>query len=406
MDSGIGNDVLHNRISIFSYKYYSRLFQRRNMVNSNYRDKLPRSLKESIIPRDGTAGIEKPKALYEALPDHSEELLYLAHRHIVTAKQFTKELMVQLCRLAAYYEVNPTLFHSPLQGKILISAFYEPSTRTRLSFESAWHRLGGDIMSITDRSTTGIAKGESLEDVGEMFNNYGDVVVLRDNADESVYRMIETLRIPIINAGNGIDEHPTQALADIYTILKWKPELAKEKLSDSKKITIGIIGTPNKMRTVRSLLILLSLLSSSIREVVIINPDSDPFDPSQKGELENYGLKIRTENSFHSVSQDLDVVYINSIAWVGESFEVLTGDIKLSKETKLKSDMIILHPLARGDELDTNLDSTPKNWYFAQARGAVFLRMALLTCLVQRTNLVTEMVDPNLEPNPNKREIL
>ena len=96
--------------------------------------------------------------------------------------------------------------NTPLTGKILINAFYEPSTRTRLSFDSAWHRLGGDSINITDRSTTGIAKGESLEDVAHMFNNYGDCVVLRDSNPEAVYAMTSTLRIPIINAGNGIDE--------------------------------------------------------------------------------------------------------------------------------------------------------------------------------------------------------
>lgn len=375
-------------------------------MSNFYRDQLPDTIRKSIRPRDGYSGIEKPKAFLDFVSEKPEELLYLAQKHIVSAKQFTRDLLVQLCRLAATYEIHPNLFHKPLQGKILISAFYEPSTRTRLSFESAWHRLGGDIMSITDRSTTGIAKGESLEDVGEMFNNYGDVVVLRDNQNESVYKMIDTLRIPIINAGNGVDEHPTQALSDIYTILKWRPELTKANLADSQKIKIGIIGTPARMRTVRSLLILLSLISSSIQEVIIINPEESPFEPDQKEELERMGLKLTQSKNLADVLPDLDVIYINSIAWVGESFEVLTGDIQLSKKLPLKKDSIILHPLARGDELDTDLDHTDHNWYFAQARGAVFLRMALLTCLVQRTTLVTDLPDPSLEPNPNAREII
>ncbi|MCC5815277.1 MAG: aspartate carbamoyltransferase, partial [Leptospira sp.] len=340
------------------------------MVSYSYRNQLPDNLKKSILPRDGYSGIEKPKAFLELVPENPEALLYLAQKHIVSAKQFDRELLIQLCRLAATYEVHPTLFHRPLQGKILISAFYEPSTRTRLSFESAWHRLGGDIMSITDRSTTGIAKGESLEDVGEMFNNYGDVVVLRDNQNESVYKMVETLRIPIINAGNGVDEHPTQALSDLYTILKWRPSLIQENLSDSEKIKIGIIGTPGRMRTVRSLLILLSFFASSISEVIIINPEKNIFDSGQKEELEASGLKISQSKNLADVLPDLDVIYINSIAWVGESFEVLTGDIRLSKKLPLKKDSIVLHPLARGDELDTDLDYTDHNWYFAQARGA------------------------------------
>jgi aspartate carbamoyltransferase catalytic subunit len=375
-------------------------------ASPDYRNQLPDVLKASIHPRDGYSGIEKPRIFLDLVEEKSDELLYLAQKHIVTAKQFTKDLIIQLCRLAASYEVHPTLFHRPLQGKILISAFYEPSTRTRLSFESAWHRLGGDIMSITDRATTGIAKGESLEDVGEMFNNYGDVVVLRDNSNESVYRMLETLRIPIINAGNGTDEHPTQALADIYAILKWKPDLIKNDLKEGEKIRIGIIGNPGKMRTVRSFLILLSLFSNSILEVYVINPDPNPFEPGQKEELEYFGLKIQIVTSLDHLIKNLDVFYINSIAWIGDSFESLTGSIRLSNELPIKKESIILHPLARGEELDKDLDSTDMNWYFAQARGAVFIRMALLTCLVQRTNLVTDLPDPNLEPNPNSREIL
>lgn len=374
-------------------------------MSFSFREQIPEKLKSSISPRDGYAGIERPKIFLDCVEEKSNALLYLAQKHIVSAKQFDKELIIQLCRLAASYEVHPTLFHRPLQGKILISAFYEPSTRTRLSFESAWHRLGGDIMSITDRSTTGIAKGESLEDVGEMFNNYGDVVVLRDNQDDSVYRMIETLRIPIINAGNGIDEHPTQALSDIYAILKWNPELIKDNLPDSNKIKIGIIGTPSRMRTVRSLLILLSFFSSSIQEVVIINPEEKTLDDTQLNDIALSKLKVTHSKNLSSVLESLDVIYINSIAWVGESFEVLTGDIRLSKKLQLKKNSIVLHPLARGEELDIDLDPTNHNWYFSQARGAVFLRMALLTCLVQRANLVTDLPDQNLIPNPNSREI-
>lgn len=331
--------------------------------------------------------------LVSGVPEESDVLVKLSHRHIVSARQFDRKTIVQLARLAASYESSPVLFHRPLQGMILISAFYEPSTRTRLSFESAWHRLGGDIMSITDAGTTGIAKGESLEDVAEMFNNYGDVVVLRDTKEQSVYRMLESLRIPIINAGNGIDEHPTQALADLYAILKWKPELAHGGLSEEKKIVIGIVGTPAKMRTVRSLMLLLGLFSDVIREVVVINPDRESVNEEQMEELAEAGLSLRFEEKLNPVLPELDVVYINSIAWIGDSFEKLTGDMKLTANSPLKDNAIILHPLARAEELDPSLDVTPHNRYFSQARGAVYIRMALLTCVVRRVNLVADVSD-------------
>lgn len=335
-------------------------------------------------------GQAQPKEVLRLIPEHHDVLKALANKHIVSANQFDKETLLQLFRLAAKYESNPERFSESLRGKILITAFYEPSTRTRLSFESAWHRLGGDIMSITDRGTTGIAKGETLQDIGEVFNNYGDCVVLRDVNENSVIEMMETLRIPIINAGNGTDEHPTQALADVYTILKWHPQLMNGKAAPIK---IGIIGVPSRMRTVRSLLILLNRFADAIDEVVIIHDGKtkELFSEGQKEGLEEAGLKIRTTTELNAELPNLDVVYINAISWVKDDYEVMGESLKLSIDSPLKPGSIILHPLARGDELSPSLDNTPHNWYFAQARGAVFVRMALLTCLTQRTGRVVDI---------------
>lgn len=336
-------------------------------------------------------GDAHPKELLRLIPEDHDVLKGLANKHIVSAFQFNRETMEQLFRLAAKYESNPGRYSSPLSGKILISAFYEPSTRTRLSFESAWHRLGGDIMSITDRASTGIAKGESLQDIGEMFNNYGDCVVLRDNSENAVVEMMQTLRIPIINAGNGTDEHPTQALADLYTILKWRPQLMEK---NPEKIKIGIIGIPARMRTVRSLLTLLSRFSHAIEEIVIIHSEEaeEIFYKNQEQDIKALGLNIRTETKLNAVLPELDVIYINAIAWVKDNYEVMGENLKLTSDSPLKKTAIILHPLARGDELCASLDETPHNWYFSQARGAVFVRMALLTCLTQRTDRVIDVL--------------
>ena len=340
-------------------------------------------LQESMPEKDVTEGIEHPLSLLKNVPEDPTALLELANFSIVSARQFTREQIAQLCRLAAKHEAVPQQTRRPLVGKILISAFYEPSTRTRLSFESAWHRLGGDIMSITDPATTGIAKGESLSDVAEMLNNYGELVVLRDNHNESIYEMLKSLRIPIVNAGNGTDEHPTQALADIYTIFKWRPALLADNVSKANAVKVGIIGVPKSMRTVRSLLYLLSLFPKSFSEVVVICHEDEVFEASQKEYLDSTGLNIRVSSKLDTVLPELDIVYINSIAWIGDSYEEFGKEYKLSKSSPFKSDAIVLHPLARGDELSTDLDDTPHNWYFAQARSAVFIRMALLTCLVQ-----------------------
>lgn len=338
-------------------------------------------------------GDAQPKELLRSIMEEGEHLLPLENQHVLTADQFDTHTLLQLFRLAAKYESNPDRFSTPLQGKMLISAFYEPSTRTRLSFESAWHRLGGDIMSITDRSTTGIAKGESLSDVGEMFNNYADCVVLRDAREESLAEMMSSLRIPIINAGNGIAEHPTQAMADLYTIFKWRPELIMADVPDDRKIKIGIIGVPHRMRTVRSLLKIFSVFPQAFSEIYLFSSAPEQEDPSGLLDaMRERGLNIIVDQSFDKVVSELDVVYINAIAWVGDSYETHGHEYRLNKSTPFKEGAILLHPLARGEELSEELDNTTHNWYFAQARGAVFVRMALLTCLVHRKGRVLDVV--------------
>ncbi len=327
-------------------------------------------------------GFDRPRALIEAIDENLTPLLDLVKRPVISARQFTGEQILQLARLSAKFETQPQLTTRPLTGKILISAFYEPSTRTRLSFESAWHRLGGDIMSITDSASTGIAKGESLHDIGEMLNNYGDLVVLRDNKADSVYQMAESLRIPIISGGNGYDEHPTQALADIYALLKWRPSICTGANGDVP-IRFGIIGVPGKMRTVRSLLLLLRNFAHALDEIVVISDEDEPFAEGQLEELAESGLKIRISDEFGKELPKLDVVYQNAILWTGNDYQELGVKFRLDTGSPLKSNAIILHPLARGPELSTDLDNTGHNWYFAQARGAVFIRMALLATILK-----------------------
>lgn len=327
-------------------------------------------------------GFDRPRLLLEAIDENLVPLLDLVNRPIVTARQFTGEQLLQISRLAARFETQPKMITRPLTGKIMISAFYEPSTRTRLSFESAWHRLGGDIMSITDAASTGIAKGESYGDVAEMLNSYGDLVVLRDANATAVDQMVESLRIPIINGGNGLDEHPTQAMADLYAMLKWSPRAFLDP-GNGETLRLGIIGVPSKMRTVRSLLLLVSNFPNAFDEVVVITDDASPFDEGQLEELEKSGLRIRLTDRFADELPRLDVIYQNAILWKGDNFESLGERFRLTRSSPLKTGAIVLHPLARGSELSADLDDTQHNWYFAQARGAVFIRMALLVTILK-----------------------
>ena len=333
-------------------------------------------------PKLDLHGFEQPRKLLDLIDEHLVPLLKLVKRPIVTARQFTAEQLLQLYRLAARFETQPQLITRPLTGKIMISAFYEPSTRTRLSFESAWHRLGGDIMSITDPTSTGIAKGESYSDIAEMLNSYGDLVLLRDVEERALIEMVDTLRIPIINGGNGLDEHPTQALADLYAMLKWSPAAFLDP-DKSNALRLGIIGVPSKMRTVRSLLLLIANFAETFEEVLVVTDQPEPFDPGQLEELVDAGLNIRLVARLDDELPKLDIIYQNAILWTGSGSESLGDRYKLHSGSPMKPTAIILHPLARGPELSTDLDATPHNWYFAQARGAVFVRMALLVTILK-----------------------
>lgn len=333
-------------------------------------------------PQTGV-GIEAPLALLEHIREEPTVLQGLANRHVVSARQFDRRSLEQLCRQAAHYETTPASRMVPLIGKILVTLFSQPSTRTRLSFESAWYRLGGEVISITDITTTGVAKGESNADVAEMLNHYGDMIVMRHSDSRAVYEMIESLQIPIINAGNGTDEHPTQALADIYTLFKWRPALLDPELPQDKRVRMAIIGDPSRMRTVRSLLIFLSRFAGAFEEVVILSSAAEPFSPGEKEELQSAGLTLRVAHELKQELPKLDAIYINAIVPTDEGYEVSGEGMVLNLDSPLKEGSMIMHPLARGPELDVGLDSSEHNWYFAQARGAVFIRMALLTSIAQ-----------------------
>ena len=177
-----------------------------------------------------------------------------AGQSILHPRQFDREFVIELSRAAALLEAREVEMCKPLDGKIAITAFFEASTRTRLSFESAMLRLDGKILSVPDGRVTGIAKGESLADIGEMFNTYGDVVIMRHPETESVDEITRNLQLPLINAGNGSGQHPTQALLDWYTLLKWRPALSFEEPAEHERIHLGIVGTPGSMRAVKSFL--------------------------------------------------------------------------------------------------------------------------------------------------------
>lgn len=335
-------------------------------------------------PRDSDATRPEPRNLFEPSPPDLTTLAHLGGNNILHARQFSLRQVIELCKLAAFLEQIEIWPYHPLDGKIITTAFFEASTRTRTSFESAVHRLGGKVISIPDGSVTGAKKGESLQDIGEMFNAYCDCVVMRHTETDAPDRILENLRVPLINAGNGSGEHPTQALADWYALLKWRPRLAAPFASGDRKLQLGILGTPGSMRAVKSFLLMSLLFNEHIEKVTVISEMADPFGADVTEKLNQADIDYEVTNDIRESLPKLDVIYMNSIAFLGDSYKSLDSRYKLDAESPLKPEAVILHPLARLDELDTSLDKTSHNLYFSQAHGAVFVRQALLLAVLDR----------------------
>jgi aspartate carbamoyltransferase catalytic subunit len=308
----------------------------------------------------------------------------LAGTSLVRADQLDRTIVLELCKFASLLEVTEIANHHPLDGKLVVTAFFEASTRTRLSFESAVLRLDGKIVSVPDGKVTGIAKGESLADIGEMMNTYGDLVVMRHPVTDSTNQIRQNLQLPLVNAGNGSGEHPTQALVDWYTLLKWRPSLRLPECPERDRIHLGIIGTPGSMRAVKSFASMASLFVGAVRKLTVISEMVDPFGPELAARLHGSGMEIETTTDMRDVLGDLDVIYMNSITFLGDTYHQLDRRFALTSNSPLKESAVIMHPLARNDELDTSLDNTHHNLYFAQAASAVFIRQALLIGMLGR----------------------
>ncbi|MDP0491296.1 MAG: aspartate carbamoyltransferase [Verrucomicrobiota bacterium JB023] len=342
-------------------------------------------------PSDSEATRPEPSDLFNNNPLQLDKLRSLEGQNILSATQFSFGQVAELCKLAAILEKIEVWPYHPLDGKIAVTAFFEPSTRTRISFESSVHRLGGKVISIADGTTTGQAKGESLGDIGEMFNAYADLVIMRHTETDAPEQILNNLRIPLINAGNGSGEHPTQALADWFAILKWKPSLAEPNPNRENQLHLGILGTPGSMRAVKSFLLMALLFKDHIKKVTVISEMADPFGSDVIDHLTAAGIEYGVTNDIQETIADLDVIYMNSIAFLGDSYKNLDARFKLDSNSPLKEDAVILHPLARLDELDSSLDKTPHNLYFSQAHGAVFIRQALLMSVLGRLDSLPDL---------------
>ncbi|GAA2682991.1 MULTISPECIES: aspartate carbamoyltransferase [Actinosynnema] len=313
----------------------------------------------------------------------------LAGRSVVSVSDVGRDELLGLFSVAAGLQSGTLVAPSALAGKVVLTAFFEPSTRTRLSFESAAHRLGASVISIPDARFTSVHKGESLADTGMMLDSYADVVVLRHTDEGSVDRIRAAgAAVPLVNGGNGCGEHPTQAMADWYALLKWRPELAAPARGGG--ISLCVLGTPSRMRSMRSFLLMAATrFPGAVGELAVISDDPDPLDGRLTSALARAGVEVRCDVDFEARAPEFDVVYQNSLTLVDQEYQVLGSKIRLDASTPLKRDAVVLHPLARQDELSTDLDDTPHNLYFDQAAGAVFVRQALLLAVTGRLGALT-----------------
>lgn len=303
--------------------------------------------------------------------------------HVIEAQEFNRGMLDELFACARAMEhVAAEGGNTLLAGRIMASLFYEESTRTRFSFESAMHRLGGGVISTENaRQFSSVSKGETLEDTIRIMNGYADVIVMRHYESGAARRAADVSSVPIINAGDGAGQHPTQAFLDLYTIEK--------ELGRIDGLTIAVVGDLQNGRTVRSLCYLLA----KYRDVRIhmVAPEVVRMRDDIKAYLVRHDVPFREESDLHAIASTIDVLYQTRIQKERfgdrtEEYLAAQGVYIVDREllATMKPDAIVLHPLPRVDEITVEVDDDPRAAYFRQARNGLFIRMALLAACLGR----------------------
>ena len=295
--------------------------------------------------------------------------------HVINSQQFSRSLLENLLERAGEMKREPQSFANRLNGQVMAALFYEPSTRTRLSFEAAMLRLGGSTMGTDNaREFSSAAKGETLEDTIRIVNGYADVIVLRHYEEGAAKRAAAVSDVPVINAGDGPGQHPTQALLDLYTI--------REELGHIDGLNVAMVGDLANGRTVRSLTYLLSKFQGL--KIWFIAPPQVAMRDDLKAHLDENNIPwVETEN-LDAVLPEVDVVYQTRIQKERfadlEAYQAVKGIYRIDKRAMdlMKEKSIVMHPLPRVDEIATEVDSDPRAAYFRQARNGLQVRMALL----------------------------
>ncbi len=299
----------------------------------------------------------------------------LKGKSLISITDYSKEEIIQVLDIAEEFEKN--VRQKLLDQHVIASLFFEPSTRTRLSFESAVQYMGGSIIGFASADTSSVRKGESLKDTILTVSNYSDLIVMRNPIDGSARFASEVSPVPIINAGDGANQHPTQCLLDLYSIRKTQGTL--------ENIQIALVGDLKYGRTVHSLVQALSLFNATFH---LVSPESLKLPSAVKKWIKDANLDYHQYTDINEVINTMDIIYMTRIQ--GERFpdpmeyEKVKNSYILENSmlTNSKDNMRILHPLPRVNEISEDVDNNPKAYYFQQARNGVYVRQALIAAIL------------------------
>ena len=299
----------------------------------------------------------------------------MKNRSLVSIDDFSTVEILKILRLTEEFEKEP--IQKLLEGKVIATLFFEPSTRTRLSFESAISRLGGKIVGFSDASTTSVSKGETLNDTIRTVSNYCDLIVMRHPIEGSARFASEIASVPVINAGDGANQHPSQTLLDLYSIKKTQGRL--------EDLNIFLVGDLKYGRTVHSLMMAMSRWNATFN---FISPEELKMPEEYKIYLDNVGLKYYEHTDFTDIVSKADIIYMTRVQRERFSDPIEYEKVKnvyvlrnsILKNTK--PNMRILHPLPRVNEIHIDVDSNPKAYYFEQALNGVYTRQAIICSLL------------------------
>ena len=299
----------------------------------------------------------------------------MKNRSLVSINDFSKEEWIKILDLAASFEENPK--QKILEDYVVATLFFEPSTRTRLSFESAASRLGARIVGFSDSASTSVKKGESLNDTILTVSNYSDLIVMRHPREGSARYASEVAPVPIINAGDGSNQHPTQTLLDLYSIRKTQGTL--------KNLHIAFVGDLKYGRTVHSLVAALCEFNTTFH---LVSPMELKLPSYVKKHIKDKNLTYHQYTNLKDVIPEVDILYMTRIQKERFSDPIEYEKVKnayILENSMLdnsKDNLKILHPLPRVNEINEDVDKNPKAYYFQQALNGVFVRQALLTSIL------------------------